>query len=201
MKDVEYLLLDLGGVLYGVDYGRTLEKLGVAAQDLAALLQDPTLAAYEKGEITTENFLQAWQKRFPHLSQEALKEAWNAMLLGPLPQTEKILQTLSAHYPLALLSNTNDLHLTIVEPQIAPWKPYFIETFFSNRLKKRKPEPETYLHVLRELGWSVEKTLFVDDSVANVAGASRAGLKTYLISPNSPERLLKLIPAASSPAK
>ena len=201
MKDVEYLLLDLGGVLYGVDYGRTLEKLGVAAQDLAALLQDPTLAAYEKGEITTENFLQAWQKRFPHLSQEALKEAWNAMLLGPLPQTEKILQTLSAHYPLALLSNTNDLHLTIVEPQIAPWKPYFIETFFSNRLKKRKPEPETYLHVLRELGWSVEKTLFVDDSVANVAGASRAGLKTYLISPNSPELLLELMAAASSPAK
>lgn len=201
MKDIEYLLLDLGGVLYGVDYGRTLEKLGLSGRELAALMQDPILVAYEKGEIPTETFLEAWQTRFSHLSQEALQEAWNAMLLGPIPQTEKIIQTLSAHYPLALLSNTNDLHLTIVEPQIAPWKPYFIETFFSNRLKKRKPEPETYLHVLRELGWPVEKTLFVDDSATNIAGASRAGLKTYLISPNSPERLLKLIPAASSPAK
>ncbi len=194
MKDVEYLLLDLGGVLYGVDYGRTLEKLGVAAQNLAALLQDPTLAAYEKGEITTENFLQAWQKRFPHLSPQALQEAWNAMLLGPLPQAENILQTLSAYYPLALLSNTNDLHLSIVEPQINPWKPYFIEYFFSNRLKKRKPDPDTYLHVLKKLGWPAEKTLFVDDSMTNIAGASTAGLKAYLIPPNSPELLLKLIP-------
>jgi len=201
MNDVDYLLLDLGGVLYGVDYGRTLEKLGLAPQDLAALLQDPTLAAYEKGDISTETFLQAWQKRFPHLSQEALKEAWNAMLLGPLPQTEKILQTLSAHYPLALLSNTNDLHLTIVEPQITPWKSYFIETFFSNRLKKRKPDPDTYFCVLKKLDWPAERTLFVDDSAANIAGASAAGLKTYLLPPNSPELLLKLIPAASPPAK
>ncbi len=201
MNDVDYLLLDLGGVLYGVDYGRTLEKLGVAAQNLAALLQDPTLAAYEKGDISTETFLQAWQKRFPHLSQEALQEAWNAMLLGPLPQAEKVLQTLSAHYPLALLSNTNELHLTIVEPQITPWKSYFIETFFSNRLKKRKPDPDTYFYVLKKLDWPAEKTLFVDDNAANITGASMAGLKTYLLPPNSPELLLKLIPAASPPAK
>ncbi len=201
MKGIEYVLLDLGGVVYGVDYEQTIKKLGLAPQDLPALLQEPTLAAYEKGELSTQNFLNAWHKRFPHLSPQALEEAWNAMLLGPLPQAEKILQTLSAHYPLALLSNTNDLHLSLVEPQIAPWKPYFTEMFFSNRLKKRKPDPETYLYVLELLGWAPEKTLFVDDSAANIAGASKAGLKTYQIPPNRPSLLLELLPITSPPAK
>jgi FMN phosphatase YigB (HAD superfamily) len=89
MKSVKYILLDLGGVLYGVDYGLTLQGLGLSAEALPALLQDPTLAAYEKGELSTEAFLQGWKSRFPHLTERDLIDAWNAMLLGPLPEAER----------------------------------------------------------------------------------------------------------------
>ncbi len=198
MKGVEYLLLDLGGVLYGVEYERTLRKLGLGKEELASLLQEPVLAAYERGEIDTETFLRAWQARFPHLSEEGLREAWNAMLLGPLPQAEKVLQALSTRYPIALLSNTNDLHLELVEPQIQPWKSYLVETFFSNRIGRRKPDPETYLDVLERLGWPPEKTLFVDDSAVNTAGAARAGLKTYQLPANRPEELLRVLAVSFS---
>ena len=198
MKGVEYLLLDLGGVLYGVEYERTLRKLGLGEEELASLLQEPVLAAYERGEIDTETFLRTWQARFPHLSEEALREAWNAMLLGPLPQAEKVLQTLSTRYPIALLSNTNDLHLELVEHQIQPWKSYLVETFFSNRIGRRKPDPETYLDVLEQLGWPPEKTLFVDDSAVNTAGAARAGLKTYQLPANRPEELLQVLAVSFS---
>jgi len=193
MRNVEYLLLDLGGVLYGVEYERTLRKLGLDKEELASLLQEPVLAAYERGKIDTETFLRAWQARFPHLSVGALREAWNAMLLGPLPEAEKVLQALSVRYPIALLSNTNDLHLELVEPQIQPWKSYLVETFFSNRIGRRKPDPETYLEVLERLGWPAEKTLFVDDSAVNTAGAARAGLKTYQLPANRPEELLQVL--------
>jgi len=187
---IEGLLLDLGGVLYGVDYLRTIKELGLSPQDLPALLQDPTLALYEKGLISTEAFLAAWQKRFPHLSPQALVQAWNAMLLGPLPDAEKLLQALAAQYPLALLSNTNDLHLTVVEPQISSWKPYFVEWFFSNRLHRRKPDPDTYRFAVERLGWDPHKTLFVDDSPLNLQGAQAAGLQTYhLTPPNQPLQL------------
>jgi glucose-1-phosphatase len=198
MKGVEYLLLDLGGVLYGVEYERTLRKLGLGKEELASLLQEPVLAAYERGEIDTEAFLRAWQARFPHLSEKALREAWNAMLLGPLPQAEKVLQALSVRYPIALLSNTNDLHLELVEPQIQPWKSYLVETFFSNRIGRRKPDPETYLDVLERLGWPPEKTLFVDDSAVNTAGAARAELKTYQLPANRPEELLQVLAVSFS---
>jgi len=193
MKAVKYILLDLGGVLYGLDYGRTLRGLGLSFEALSALLQDPTLAAYEKGELSTEAFLQGWKSRFPHLTEGELIEAWNAMLLGPLPRAEKVLRILASAYPLALLSNTNELHLTVVEPQIAPWKSYFIETFFSNRLKKRKPEPASYLHVLGELGWRPQNTLFVDDNSINVEAARAVGCLSYHVERNRPERILQLL--------
>jgi len=191
MKAVKYILLDLGGVLYGLDYGRTLRGLGLSSEALAALLQDPTLAAYEKGELSTEAFLQGWKNRFPHLTERDLIEAWNAMLLGPLPQAEKVLRTLASAYPLALLSNTNELHLTLVEPQIAPWRKYFAGVFFSNRISRRKPEPASYLYVLSELGWQPQNTLFIDDNSINVHAAQALGCLGYCIDRNQPELILQ----------
>jgi putative hydrolase of the HAD superfamily len=167
--------------------------LGLPTEALPALLQDPSLAQYEKGLLSTDAFLAAWQERFPHLSTPELIDAWNAMLLGPLPGVESLLDTLASRFSLALLSNTNDLHLSIVEPDILPWSPYFVDMFFSNRLRRRKPDPETYLEVLRRLGWKPEETLFVDDSPANLQGATAAGLHTHLLDPpNQPKQLLAL---------
>lgn len=190
----EGFLLDLGGVLYGVDYLYTVRRLGLSPQDLPALLQDPVLAQYEKGLLSTDAFLSTWQARFSHLSREALIQAWNAMLLGPLPDAERLLETLASRYPLALLSNTNDLHLAVVEPQIASWKPYFVECFFSNRIHRRKPDPETYLFVVERLGWDPQKTLFVDDNPVNLQGAQAVGLQTYHLNPpNKPLQLQGLL--------
>lgn len=193
MKAVKYILLDLGGVLYELDYGRTLRGLGLSPEALPALLQDPTLAAYEKGELSTEAFLRGWKNRFAHLTERDLIEAWNAMLLGPLPQAEPILASLASSYPLALLSNTNDLHLIIVEPQIAPWRKYFVEVFFSNCISRRKPEPESYLYVLNELGWQPQSTLFIDDNSINVHAAQALGCLGYCIERNRPELILRYL--------
>nr|BAL57825.1 HAD family hydrolase [uncultured Bacteroidetes bacterium] len=198
MDSFSCILLDLGGVLYGVDYLRTVQALGLPPEALPGLLTDPALLAYEKGLLSTKGFLAHLRKRFPEHSLEALIEAWNAMLLGPLPQTPAILHALSRAYSLALLSNTNDLHLMVVEPDILPWSPYFEDMFFSNRLGQRKPDPDTYRTVLKKLGWNPEKTLFVDDSPTNIEGARQAGLQTLLLStPNRPDLLLNLLPQPS----
>lgn len=193
MTRIRHLLLDLGGVLYGVEYHRTAIALGLSPHALPELLNDPILAQYEEGAISTEEFLRHWRGRFPHLSPSQLAEAWNKMLLGPLPQVETILSELHSHFSLALLSNTNDLHLAIVEPEISAWRPFFEDVFFSNRIHRRKPHPETYTFVLETLGWAATETLFIDDSLLNVQGARQAGLHGYHFSPpNQPERLLKI---------
>ncbi|MCS6790957.1 MAG: HAD family phosphatase [Bacteroidia bacterium] len=190
---IRNLLLDLGGVLYGVDYGRTLQALGLS-QDAFHLLEDPILKRYEKGEISTDTFLAHWSTRFPHLSLPQLLQAWNAMLLGPLPEAEEVLSILQAHFRLALFSNTNLLHIEVVEPQIALWKPYFDAVFYSCFIGKRKPDPEAFTYVLERLGWPAEETLFVDDNPHNIRGAESVGMRGYhLHPPNQPTLLLKLV--------
>lgn len=194
MSTFSYVLLDLGGLLYGVDYRKTLEAFGLPSNDLSIFSHHPLIMAYERGLISTEAFVESLSKALGLRAEEVIA-AWNAMLLGPLPEGQKLLEALAAHYPLALLSNTNDLHLQIVEPQIAPWRGYFVKQFFSNRLMRRKPDPETYLSVLIELGWPPSQTLFIDDSAPNIEGARKAGLQTLLASSNNPLALLpQLIP-------
>ncbi|MCS6895744.1 MAG: HAD family phosphatase [Bacteroidia bacterium] len=196
---IRNLLLDLGGVLYGIEYERTTAALGLGRDALPALLGDPILAAYEKGIISTEAFLSYWQERFPALSREQLIVAWNAMLLGILPESEMVLSSLSRTFQVALLSNTNELHLTRVEPEIRPWMRYFAGVFYSNRIQRRKPDPETYQFVLSQLGWKAEETLFVDDSLPNVKGAQSAGLHAqHFQPPNRPLRLLELLPTTET---
>lgn len=193
-EPIQHLLLDLGGVLYGVEYVRTAHALGFPTNRLPELLNDPSLAAYECGQLSTEEFLEYWQARFPTHTPAQLIAAWNAMLLGPLPEASVVLERLSLRFSMALLSNTNDLHLKHVEPAIAAWKPYFQEVFFSNRIGRRKPDPETYRYVLERLGWAPEHTLFIDDSPANIAGARAAGLRAWLLEPpNEPRVLLSLL--------
>ncbi|MEN2992657.1 MAG: HAD family phosphatase [Bacteroidia bacterium] len=190
---IRHILLDLGGVLYEVVYERTLAQLGLPPQRLSEFLQHPIVAEFEKGRITQEEFLRYWQGYFPHLAPSAILEAWNAMLGGPLPQAEGVLRRLAARYPLALLSNTNTAHLELVEPQIRPWQPYFQGVFFSNRLGQRKPDPAVYQTVLTQLGWMPATTLFVDDNPTNLQGAQAAGLQTFLLPANKPEKLLEYL--------
>ncbi|MCX7606041.1 MAG: HAD family phosphatase [Bacteroidia bacterium] len=191
MPQIRNILFDLGGVLYGIDYHRTTRALGISPEALPSLLQSPALAAYEKGLLETKDFLSYWQKEFPTLTVAELTAAWNAMLLGPLPQADEVLAKLASSFSLALLSNTNDLHLERVEPEIQPWKVYFAGIFFSNRIHLRKPDPDTYRYVLERLRWSASETLFVDDNELNIAGAQRAGLRTFHLSPpNQPQALL-----------
>ncbi len=189
MSAFSYVLLDLGGVLYGVDYSKTLKALGLPPDNLAFFAKHPLITAYERGLVSTVDFVAELCKAL-QISPDQAIAGWNAMLLGPLPEGERLLRALHPHYPLALLSNTNDLHLEIVAPQITPWKDLFVKQFFSNQLGRRKPDPETYLAVLEALGWPPSQTLFIDDSAQNIEGARKAGLQTLLASANKPLALL-----------
>ncbi len=62
-----------------------------------------------------------------------------------------------------------------------PFEDHFTKAWYSHLLQKRKPYPETYLHVLNEGGLMAAETLFIDDAVANIEGAAKAGLQTKLL--------------------
>jgi putative hydrolase of the HAD superfamily len=47
----------------------------------------------------------------------------------------------------------------------------------------RKPDRESFQHILLENGLNGEETMFVDDAKVNVEGAERAGLRGLFLPP------------------
>jgi len=120
MKDVELILFDLGGVLIDIDYQATEDsfvQLGVQdfQQQYTQFQQNQLFDLFETGQISAQHFI---NKLLPITrkgsSPNEVVHAWNRMI-GEFP-LEKIalLERLSKQQRIALLSNTNELHMAQV---------------------------------------------------------------------------------------
>ncbi|MDE7149834.1 MAG: HAD-IA family hydrolase [Bacteroidales bacterium] len=133
------------------------------------------------------------------LTDDALIQAWNAMLL-PFPEAHlPLLDAYGQRYRLFLLSNTNALHIRYVEqdfqsrfPGRKPFLQHFEQAYLSHELHLRKPQPEIYTHVLRDAALRPEETLFIDDRAENIAAAATLGIRTHLHPANTPLTDLQL---------
>ena len=98
-----------------------------------------------------------------------------------------MLQQLSLHYNLFLLSNTNEIHEAAFNdilmrghgiPNIGV---FFDKAYLSHRVGLRKPMPEIFELVLNENGLKAVDTLFIDDSPQHIAAAGALGIQTIYL--------------------
>jgi putative hydrolase of the HAD superfamily len=94
------------------------------------------------------------------------------------------LERLSKQQRIALLSNTNELHMVQVKnawgkASSLTFESLFEQVFLSHEIQQRKPEVATFLWVCEQLQVKPENTLFIDDSPQHIAGAISAGLQTH----------------------
>jgi FMN phosphatase YigB (HAD superfamily) len=184
------IILDLGGVLIDIDYQKTIDafiQLGMV--DFKSIYsqasQQKLFNDYETGQISSQYFI---NQLLPFLKQgtspNKVVEAWNAMILNvPLKKIE-LLEKLKLHYPLFLLSNTNELHVPVVRKEWAkvtdkPMESFFNTIYFSHELQQRKPNADIFKNVCERENLDPETTLFIDDSIQHIEGASSIGLQTY----------------------
>ena len=59
----------------------------------------------------------------------------------------------------------------------------FEKAYYSHELKMRKPDIDSYRHIVRENGLDPSLTLFVDDALVNIEGARAAGLQGLFLEP------------------
>ena len=118
LQGVKNILFDLGGVLFHIDYQRTIkafQKLGLT--DFEAHFtqhqQNDVFDAFETGKISAHYFVDELQKLLPHCSEQQIIDAWNAMLIGIPKENLDLLEKLSNNYRLFLLSTTNVLHIQV----------------------------------------------------------------------------------------
>jgi putative hydrolase of the HAD superfamily len=145
---------------------------------------------YEIGKITDEEFI-IEVKKISGLSvnDEEILVAWNIMLLDFPPERIQLLNELKKHYRLFLFSNTNALHVVELKKRYRAafnnneLDDHFEKAYYSQILGMRKPDVEPFLQIIKENNLLPEETLFIDDALINIEGATAAGLKGYFLEP------------------
>ncbi|MDG2164941.1 MAG: HAD family phosphatase [Flavobacteriales bacterium] len=190
LKGIKSVIFDLGGVIYGVDYHKTINAFKALGVDrfeevYAKAGQSDLFNDLEEGKISRAVFVE----RIKTLSgQDMISSqifiAWNSMLLGFMPDALTCLKRLSGSYRLFLLSNTNEIHIQEIESRVgaevfSDFCALFEKVYLSHELGVRKPHPEVFIHIIEEQGLAASETLFIDDSIQHVEGAIKAGLRAY----------------------
>lgn len=192
---IRNIIFDFGGVLFAIDYNapaREFSKLGWDGftSEYAQAAQSDVYDRLEIGDISVEAFWNYLYQKMPDVPQQAVRDAWNSILLHPIAERiAAVPQIKNACYRTFLLSNTNATHVPEFEQMMKDsgdyihFKAGFEAIHYSQELGKRKPHPETFLHLCEKHQILPSETLFIDDSIQHVEGAKKAGLQTLHLTP------------------
>lgn len=127
---------------------------------------------------------------------EQFCEIWNGAI-DPAPLLpDKFFAALSSRYNLALLSNTDPLHVAHQEPNFSFFR-YFPVRIYSCSVGVRKPHPDIYRRALQACGATASESVYIDDVEAYVAAARQIGMRGIVCS--SPEQLEDSLRALGHP--
>lgn len=185
---VGWIVFDFGNVLIEIDPPRSVEAFQTLGAPADLHLDADFFHEFETGALDASGFRDALRGQLKWAASSAsLDAAWNALLLEVPPRTiAKLHQLRAKGYKLALLSNTNPIHIDEVRRRLglrgyAEFERCFERVFYSFDMGLRKPETAIYEAVERELGITQpDEVLFVDDNAANIASAEAHGWRTLL---------------------
>ncbi len=195
LRLVKNIIFDLGGVIINLAYQKSVDALRLLSKkqqviDFTQQAQSELFDLYETGRISSEAFRQGLRETYAIEGEDnALDEAWNAMLLDIPQERIQLLQELGKHYRLFLLSNTNAIHAdrfnkTVQEVSGLPsLDSLFEKTYYSHLVGMRKPSSEVFQHILEQNNLQTSETLFIDDSLQHIEGARKLGLQTLHLQP------------------
>ncbi len=204
MQTVKAIIFDLGGVLLDIDF-RLTEKafadLGVS--DFSAFFnQFHSNSLFKKLETGIDEALFYDEFRSGtglSLSDEQIRDAWNALLLDFRLESLAVLPQLKKKYQLYLLSNTNEIHLqefqrryTLLQ-QEQEFDALFDAAYYSHRIGHRKPNASAFEFVINTHKLNPAETIFIDDSINNIEAAQQVGLQTIHLLPGMKVEELGLV--------
>jgi len=185
---IKTIIFDFGDIFINLDKPATLREMQtLMIEELSAQIHQINLD-YEKGLITSEQFLNAYTKEYPATTKDQIRHSWNAILIDFPEYRFRFLKKLSEEkeYQLILLSNTNEIHIDWVKenvPFFEDFKNCFDAFYLSHQINFRKPDATIYEFVLSKHQLKPEECLFIDDTSANTDAAKELGIHVWNLEP------------------
>jgi putative hydrolase of the HAD superfamily len=186
------IIFDIGRVLIRVDISRAMDALAsglplTPADMWTAIQNDPHWMDWQEGRISPRDWHLHLTKRLGvSLSFEQFSEVWNRAL-DPNPiQPESFLEKLSKNYRLALLSNTDPIHMSNEDARF-PFFRFFPIRIYSYRVGASKPDPLIYRRALEACKVRAAQAVYIDDVAAYAETARGLGMAGIVF--QSPEQL------------
>jgi glucose-1-phosphatase len=182
-KKLRAIIFDIGRVLVRIDVSRAMKELGSGvslspAELWSAIEKDPRWQDWQEGRMSARDwYLQLSRRLGVKLSFEQFTEAWN-QVLDPQPiQDGSLFEALAKKHRLALLSNTDPIHVAYLEStydffRYVP-KPNRI---YSCALGASKPNPVLYAAALKACKAKAQEAVYIDDVEAYVDAARNLGM-------------------------
>ncbi|RRO25113.1 HAD family hydrolase [Flavobacteriaceae bacterium 14752] len=190
MKPIKNILFDFGDVFLNLDKSATqqhLQNFGISEFDHETIAVNKK---YEKGLMSTEEFIQFYTQKFQSLTKESFTKAWNSILKSFPQHRLDFLKNLKAknQYRLFLLSNTNALHIEWVKHHISIYQDFkscFEGFYLSHEIQLRKPDASVFGFILNQHNLKAKETLFIDDTKAHIETANCLDLQTWHLNPKT----------------
>lgn len=153
------------------------KKSGLTSDRLIGVMDGPIHDAYERGELTEEQFYEQFRQTLPgeiSFTRGDFFRAWQLMLGSPTG-TMTFALGLIPEFHVWLASNTNPYHINMGIDGLLDG---FTGRVYSFEIGYRKPERKFFEQALTLAETTVNKSLFIDDKIENIVTAKALGFLT-----------------------
>jgi HAD superfamily hydrolase (TIGR01509 family) len=191
-EKIRAIIFDIGRVLVRLDIAGAMKglagKISLSPEETwSAIEHDPSWRDWQEGRMAPRDWqLHICRRLGVEISFEEFSEIWNRVL-DPKPNIEPaLLEQLSRKYRLAVLSNTDPIHVAALEKNFDFFR-YFKQRIYSCSVGASKPSPIIFREALRACKVTAEDALYIDDVSAYADAARQLGMKGIVF--QSPEQL------------
>lgn len=181
-----FIYLDMGNVLLYFSHEKMAEQMakvaGIsAAQAWKILFEDGLEWAYERGELTREQFYGRFcEAAGARADENALDEAGNDIFDINSPMIGLAGRLTGAGYRIGVCSNTSPSHWAHCLKRYRALSTTFPVHALSFRLQASKPDPAFYAAAAKLAGVEASQIFFTDDRPENITAAKAAGWDAVL---------------------
>jgi HAD superfamily hydrolase (TIGR01509 family) len=192
-KKIRAVIFDIGRVLVRLDIagamGGLARTISLTPQETwAAIEHDPRWRDWQEGRMSPRDWqLHICRRLGVHLTFEQFSDTWNRVL-DPTPVLDgAFLQSLSKRYCLAVLSNTDPIHVAELERRFDFFR-FFKHRIYSCTVGASKPSPLIFRAALQACKTTADNAICIDDIPSYVEAARQLGMNGIIF--QSPDQLV-----------